>query len=106
MDSIRLKTKIVRRDDTEDFRCPIVLPFNHEPVHRLIFDHHLLLSHTRVQFVLTHLRQRFWIVKGRKTIQSVLSKYILCKKYTARAVETLPSTLPEDRIRDASALFT
>ncbi|GFS45315.1 hypothetical protein NPIL_417571 [Nephila pilipes] len=29
--------------------------------------------------------------------------FTLQKKHTARAVETLPSTLPEDRIRDASA---
>ncbi|GFS56910.1 uncharacterized protein NPIL_395561 [Nephila pilipes] len=101
----RLKTKIIRRDDTEDFRYPIVLSFNHKLVHRLLFDHHLLLSHAGVQFVLTHLQQRFWIVKGRKTIQSVLSKCILCKKYKARAVETLPSTLPEDRIRDASEVM-
>ncbi|GFS88439.1 zinc finger protein GIS2 [Nephila pilipes] len=55
----RLNTKIVRRDDTEAFRCLIVLPSNHELVHRLILDHHLLLSHAGVQFVLTHLRQRF-----------------------------------------------
>ncbi|GFS55720.1 hypothetical protein NPIL_110621 [Nephila pilipes] len=52
----RLKTKIVRRDDTEDFRCPNILPSNHELVHRLIFDHHLLLHHARVQFVLAQLR--------------------------------------------------
>ncbi|GFT38626.1 uncharacterized protein NPIL_43761 [Nephila pilipes] len=46
----RLKIKIIRIDDTEDFRCPIVLPSNHELVHRLIFDHHLLHSHAGVQF--------------------------------------------------------
>ncbi|GFU48749.1 hypothetical protein NPIL_165921 [Nephila pilipes] len=40
--------------------------------------------------------------KRRKTILRVLSKCILCKKYIDRSVETLPSTLPEDRIRDAS----
>ncbi|GFT79937.1 hypothetical protein NPIL_646971 [Nephila pilipes] len=37
----RLKPKIIRIYDTEDLRCPIVLPLNEELVHRLIFDQSL-----------------------------------------------------------------
>lgn len=49
---IRLKTKIVFRQDTEDFREPAVLPSNHKVVKRLIFSHHIKNSHAGTQILL------------------------------------------------------
>ncbi|XP_035214816.1 uncharacterized protein LOC118188493 [Stegodyphus dumicola] len=45
---IRLKTKILRRHDDENFRCPIVLPSKHELVERMIQDYHLQLLHAEL----------------------------------------------------------
>ncbi|XP_035211859.1 uncharacterized protein LOC118185989 [Stegodyphus dumicola] len=100
---IRLKTKILRRHDDENFRCPIVLPSKHELVERMIQDYHLQLLHAGTQVLLTNIRQKFWIIKGRKTVQGVISKCVRCKRHSAKALDTVPCPLPEDRVRDAYA---
>ncbi|CAL1273138.1 unnamed protein product [Larinioides sclopetarius] len=98
---MRLKTKIVRRKDDENFRCPIVLPSNHLLVERLIFENHTNSCHSGTQVVLSKLRQQFWILRGRKTVQRVINQCIRCKKYTSKEIKTIPAPLPEDRVRDA-----
>ncbi|XP_035215661.1 uncharacterized protein LOC118189206 [Stegodyphus dumicola] len=69
---VRLKTKILRRHDDENFRCPIVLPSKHELVERMIQDYHLQLLHAGTQVLLTNIRQKVCIIKVRKTIQRVI----------------------------------
>ncbi|XP_035224932.1 uncharacterized protein LOC118197523 [Stegodyphus dumicola] len=100
---IRLKTKILRRHDGENFRCPIVLPFKHELVERMIHDYHLQLLNAGTQVLLTNIRQKIWIIRGRKTIQGVISKCVRCKRHSAKALDTVPCPLPENRVRDAYA---
>ncbi|GFY53281.1 integrase catalytic domain-containing protein [Trichonephila inaurata madagascariensis] len=56
---IRLKTKIARRDDAENFISPLLLPSDHPLVERLIFERHLQSSHAGTQVVLTDIRQIF-----------------------------------------------
>ncbi|XP_071040006.1 uncharacterized protein [Parasteatoda tepidariorum] len=97
----RLKTKITRRSDDDNFLCPIVLPSKHEIVDKLIRERHLKSLHAGVQFVLADIRQQFWILKGRKTIQGVILKYVRCRRHDSRGVESVPTPLPEDRIRDS-----
>ncbi|GFY66035.1 DUF5641 domain-containing protein [Trichonephila inaurata madagascariensis] len=73
---MRLKTKIVRRKDDENFKCPIVLPSNHLLVERLIFENHTNSCHSGTQVVLSNLRQQFWVLRGRKTVQRVINQCI------------------------------
>ncbi|GFW07481.1 integrase catalytic domain-containing protein [Trichonephila clavipes] len=73
---IRLKTKISRRDDAENFISPLLLPSDHPLVERLIYERHLQSSHAGTQVVLTDIHQLFWLLWGRKTVQRVISKAI------------------------------
>ncbi|XP_035226651.1 uncharacterized protein LOC118198980 [Stegodyphus dumicola] len=67
-------------------------------------DYHLQLLHAGTQVLLTNIiRQNFWIIKGRKTVQGVISKCVRCKRHSAKALDTVPCPLPEDRVRDAYA---
>ncbi|GFU49228.1 hypothetical protein TNCV_2675201 [Trichonephila clavipes] len=91
---MRLKTKIVRRKDDENFICPIVLPCNHMLGERLIFENHTNSCHSETQVVLSNLRQQFLILRGRKTVQRVI--IIRCKIYTSKDIKTVPDLLPED----------
>ncbi|GFS53052.1 integrase catalytic domain-containing protein [Trichonephila inaurata madagascariensis] len=65
---IRLKTKITRRDNVENFISPLLLPSDHPLVERLVFERHLQSSHAGTQVVLTDIRQKFWLLWGRKTV--------------------------------------
>ncbi|GFX32597.1 DUF5641 domain-containing protein [Trichonephila clavipes] len=54
----------------------IVLPSNHLLVERLIFENHANSCHSGTQVVLSNLRQQFWILRGRKTVQRVINQSI------------------------------
>ncbi|GFT88986.1 integrase catalytic domain-containing protein [Trichonephila clavipes] len=101
MQQKRWKTKITRRDDAENFIRPLLLPSGHLLVERLIFERHLHSSHAGTQVVITDIRQKFWLLWGRKTVQRVISKCVMCKRYAAKRIESSPAPLPEDRVREA-----
>ncbi|XP_042910984.1 uncharacterized protein [Parasteatoda tepidariorum] len=100
-DLIRIKTKIFRREDEENFKYPIVLPSDHPLVEKLIYEKHLVSCHSGTQVVLSYLRQTFWVLGGRKTVQRILKRCIRCKRYSSKKLETVPASLPKDRVRDA-----
>lgn len=99
---IRVETKISSRKDLENFRYPILLPNTHQLVKKLIMEKHLELEHAGIQTLMSHLRERYWIIKSRKTIRQVIRSCITCKRFSARPLETVSVPLPEDRVRDAS----
>ncbi|GFV03713.1 integrase catalytic domain-containing protein [Trichonephila clavipes] len=92
--------KIVRRKDDESFIYPIVLPTNHLLVERLIFENHTNFCHSGTQVVLSNIRQQFWILRGRKTVQRAINQCIRCKIYSSKEIKTVPAPLPQDRVRD------
>ncbi|GFU94162.1 integrase catalytic domain-containing protein [Trichonephila clavipes] len=97
---IRLKTKITRRD-AENFISPLLLPSDHPLVEGLIFECHLQSSHAGTQVVLTDIHQKFWLLRGRKTVQRVISKCVRCKRYAAKRIKSISAPLPEDCVREA-----
>lgn len=102
-DIIRVKSQVSNRKDSEHFRFPVVLPSKHPIVTNLIFDEHIRLCHVRTQGLMCVLREKFWILGGRRAIKSAISKCVVCKRYHSRSVDTISPPLPLDRVREASA---
>lgn len=50
------------------------------------------------------LRERVWILSSRWAIRSILVRCVVCRRFNAKRIETSPSSLPEERIRDAAAV--
>ncbi|XP_044751642.1 uncharacterized protein LOC123311641 [Coccinella septempunctata] len=94
---IRLRTKISDRTDAEDFRMPFVLPTNHEVVKRLIFEEHIKNNHVGVQELMSILRANYWILKSRRTIRSVISSCISCKRFRCKLLKCPAISLPEKK---------
>jgi len=67
---------------------------------------HEKACHVGVQGLLSLLRERFWILKGRKTIRGILTKCVACRRHGARHISTIPPVLPEPRVRDAAVFET
>lgn len=65
-------------------------------------EKHIELEHAGTQTLMSHLRERYWIIKSRKTIRQIVRSCITCKRFSARPLETVSVHLPEDRVRDAS----
>ncbi|XP_044174315.1 uncharacterized protein LOC122957942 [Acropora millepora] len=55
--------------------------------------------HNGVAETLVQLRSRYWIVKGRQTVKSIINKCVVCKKLEGRPYGTPPaSQLPRFRL--------
>lgn len=99
---LRVKSKLIYGNDVQEFKCPILLSGEHPIVQRLISFHHLQLQHAGTQALLNILREKFWIIKGRKTVKMVIGKCVPCRRHSSKPIETPFAPLPYDRIKDAN----
>ncbi|CAG7837087.1 unnamed protein product [Allacma fusca] len=98
----KVKTRIARTEDQDRFKLPILLPPQHVIVKYLIMEVHRENCHAGVQVLMAILRERFWVIRSRKTIRSVISKCVRCRRHEAKGLETVPAPLPLDRVRMVS----
>ncbi len=95
---IRLRTRLLPGEVVED-ACPIVLPAKDPLVMKLIWKVHHLNSHAGVQTLQVLLRQKFWIVHSRRTIQTAIRRCVKCRRFRAQSVKVPEGSLPLDRTR-------
>ena len=82
-----------------DTRFPMLLPRSHYFTKLVILKCHDQLMHNGVAETLVQLRSRYWIVKGRQTVKSIINKCVECKKLEGRPYGTPPaSQLPRFRL--------
>ncbi|XP_031339592.1 uncharacterized protein LOC116168078 [Photinus pyralis] len=98
---LRVKTRITMRKDSDYFVRPILLPSRHPVVDALIHEEHLDKCHAGVQYLVSHLREKVWILKGRKAIQHVIRNCVKCRRFRRKAPDPIMAPLPENRVRDA-----
>ncbi len=68
---LRLGGRIRRADLPYDARHPILLSSNHPLATKIITAFHIRLQHVGTDFILTHIRQHFWITGGREAVKKV-----------------------------------
>ncbi|GBL82165.1 hypothetical protein AVEN_252361-1 [Araneus ventricosus] len=100
---LRVTTRITERKDVPTFFNPIHLPNYCTLTKRLIESVHRKHCHAGTQIMLSILREKFWIVKSRKTIRSVINGCLKCKRYKAKLLTVESCPLPEDRVSDTVA---
>ncbi|UYV63397.1 hypothetical protein LAZ67_2003955 [Cordylochernes scorpioides] len=93
-----VESKLLHGQVPEEFKTPIILPGDHPFVEQLIWEVHLKNGHVGVQFILSKLREKFWIIRGRKTIKKIISKCIACKRLKEKSLQRPMAVLPENRI--------
>ncbi|GBL91910.1 hypothetical protein AVEN_172814-1 [Araneus ventricosus] len=99
---IRAKTSISNRDDTNNFKFPIILPSDHTVVKLLIMNAHNDLLHACTSMLISHLREKYWIIKAHKTIRNCVRKCVKRQRFKAKNCDVTPGILPKDRVRDAA----
>lgn len=99
---LRVKSQVSRRADLGNFCYPIILPAKHHVVRSLILDMHKRSLHVGTQGLLSILREKYWVIGGRRTVRSVISKCCLCNRYRATCPDPESPPLPLDRVRDAA----
>ena len=73
----------------------------------LIIEHcHLISGHSGREYVLSLLREKFWIVKASSAIRRVLSKCVSCRRRQRPVCEQKMADLPVDRLTPDQPPFT
>ena len=86
----------------EEEKRPIILPPDHRFVNLLIEKTHKQLCHAGTQQVLSAIRDRYWIVRGRQKVRSVLLSCRSCHLFRARPFyHQRPAPLPRSRTTPA-----
>ncbi|XP_042909027.1 uncharacterized protein [Parasteatoda tepidariorum] len=98
----RLKTTVYKRDDFEEFRTPAILPGENSIVKRLVLFENKKKGHAGVSYTLNSLRERFWLLCGRRTVKSVLRSCVVCKRFSAKSVDPPTASPPADKVQDAA----
>ncbi|GFR19965.1 integrase catalytic domain-containing protein [Trichonephila clavata] len=62
---------------------PIILPSKSRLTELLIWESHKRVFHSGVSHTLVQVREKYWILKARQTIKSLLKKCIICKRFNS-----------------------
>jgi len=89
------------RDDTDDFRYPILLPHDHLLDVLLVRWEHQRNSHAGHQALMGILREPFWIPKMRGIERSVIYSCCACRRHLVKRVTEEEEPLQQNRVKDA-----
>ncbi|GFT34280.1 integrase catalytic domain-containing protein [Trichonephila clavipes] len=94
--------KITERNDESSFLYPILLPDKCEFTKLLIRSIHKKNCHAGIQIMQSLIKERFWIIRARKTIKSILNECFICARFKVKSLSSGPSPLPPDRVNDCA----
>ena len=88
-------------------RHPILLPKDHPVTRLIVVNAHKRLGHgAGVEQVLTELRSRFWVVKGRRLVRSVTEACAECRRrFTKKIGNQMMAPLRKSRLQSSLRAF-
>jgi len=76
----------------------LLLPDSHHVSKLLIMTHHQSVGHLGQEYVLSSLRQKYWIIKGRAAVRKVLSSCSTWRKQNTLRGQQVMTVLPKERL--------
>ena len=68
----------------------------------IIRNAHERVGHNGVRDTLTEIRSKYWIVKGRRNVQAVIARCVVCRRFEGKSFTApLPPPLPKFRVQEA-----
>ena len=99
---LRLGGRLQQLDDQEKLKHPILLPADHRFTHLLVDATHKRLLHGGIQLTLLDLWERFWIIKGCRTVKRVQKACLPCRRRCLLPEAAPVAPLPKERINEAT----
>ena len=98
----RLENALIEYEE----KHPIILPYRNRVTDLIILQHHQQAGHLGQEYVLSSLRQLYWIIKGRSAVRRVIGDCFLCKKLGGVREEQLMADLSKERLMLGDLPFT
>lgn len=85
---------------------PWIIPKGHCISSLIIHHYHQLSGHSGQEFILSALRERYWIIQGRSAVKRIVRSCFDCKRRKAIPLEQKMADLPTDRVTPERPPFT
>lgn len=95
---LRVGGRLQQSTLTENEKHPIILPAKHHFTTMLIRHTHIEQGHGGLAITLQRLRQRFWILNAKTTINSSIQRCVSCFRFRKKPLEQKMGNLPAYRL--------
>ena len=98
---LRCRTRLKHTVVIDSSKYPILLPSKHYFTTLTIRQIHAETGHNSVSYTLSACRERFWILRGRQSVKTVIKKYTIWMHFSGHPFSTAPCyDLPNFRVDD------
>ena len=81
---------------------PMLLSKNHFLTTLIVKNAHERVQHNGVKETLTEVRSKYWVIRGRSLVKSILGHRVLCRRFEGKPFSApLPPPLPSFRVKEA-----
>ena len=103
----RCKGRLGNADIPYTAKYPILLHKGHHLAILIIRDAHQRVKHNGVKETLTEIRAKYWIIRGRQLVRTVLHKCVICQRFEGQAYNSPPPPpLPDFRVKEQPPFTT
>ena len=102
---IRVGSRLIYSDLTEEAKCPVILPKNDTNVTDLIRETHKQDMHSGAKQVLCTLRQSVWILQGLQAVKKVITNCVHCQRIKKKVCEQKMAPLPRERTTTTAPFY-
>jgi len=81
-----------------DWMYPVIIPADSEILAKIVLYVHESNNHAGTDFIHAHMRQRWWILRGRATIQRYKKRCSLCQRFDGPMMSQKMAPLPKERL--------
>ena len=103
---LRVGGRLSRAPLNTNFKHPIILPKGHYVAQLIIQYYHHPSGHSGIEYTLSLICQKYWIINARSTVRRVLEKCFARRKQQAPTGQQKTADLPEDRVLPSKPAFT
>ena len=89
-----------------DAKHPIILPKRHHVTKLIIQYYHHASAHSGIEYTLSLIRQRYWILGARSNVRNILNTCFSCRRRQAPVMQQKMASLPQDRVTPSKPAFT
>ncbi|XP_077073702.1 uncharacterized protein LOC143724510 [Siphateles boraxobius] len=103
---LRVGGRLSRASMPAEAKHPIILPKNHRVADLILQDSHERLGHSGRNHVLSHVRQKYWIIDSSSSIRRMLSRCTICRRQHGASGTQMMANLPRNRVVPDEPPFT
>ena len=87
------------RLENSTLQLPILLNRDSHLTKLIIWRSHVQTFHSGLKDTLNHVRQKYWVTRGRQTVKGVIKGCVICLKQNSKPFRSLPAApLPHNRV--------